>query len=66
VNPIEITEPLYEICRRLDIEPRCVSELRITPTEAVAELYLTNENNAKYVADTGEPARTTLRFKVTT
>jgi hypothetical protein len=64
---IDIHDPLAAICAILDLEPRLVSEMTITPTEAVATVYLTREDGKKYiVVESGEPATETLRFKVRT
>jgi hypothetical protein len=66
-DPIDISEPLTEICERLDLEPRLVSELVVTPHSATATVMLANDDGKKYLDhDTGLVATRTQTFEVTT
>jgi hypothetical protein len=70
-DPINIHDPIWEICRRLGLEPTNVAEITFRPLDVTATVYKTNADGAKYLetdedGSEGDIAKDTLTFDVTT
>lgn len=66
-TPIDIHDPLLDLCHRLGLDFGWVSRLEFTPSEVEATVYLPNENGAKHIdRDTNEAVTEIRTFKVTT
>jgi hypothetical protein len=63
---INIHEPIYELCRRLGLEPTTVSEIIFRPDHVRATVFKVNANGSKYIGTDGAAASTEVRFDVTT
>ena len=65
-KPIDLREPLTQICAALHIEYSDVLKLTIEPNAATALITLTNENDKRYVdTKTGGIACAQLRWNIT-
>lgn len=66
-DPINIHEPVDQICQLLGLDSTYVAELTIRPNSATVHLYRGRDGTckgAKYVDDNGDAAMHTLDFKV--
>lgn len=53
-GPIDIHDPIYELCERLGLQPENVAKITFKPRSVEATVYLLNENGAKYLVDAAE------------
>jgi len=63
---LDISELTDAICEALDLEPRFVADMTITPFTVTATVYAQDENGSKYINPDGEAAVTIVEFKVLT
>lgn len=66
LEPIDIANPLVELCHRLGLKPQNVACLVIFPRKVEATVYLLKDGNEKYLRHDGEPATAVQRFEVST
>jgi hypothetical protein len=67
MNPVDISTETNAICTKLELEPRLVAMMIITPHNLHVETYDTNETGTKYVdPNTGEIVITAWDYEVTT
>lgn len=64
-DPIDIHEPIFDICHRLGLEPSNVAEIIFRPGDAIVTLFEPTANGGKRIVD-GELVKRTELFKVTT
>jgi hypothetical protein len=48
-EPVDIRDETAALCRTVGLDPANVAELRWTPNELVATVYLLNDEGRKYV-----------------
>lgn len=66
-DPIDIHDPLLEICNRLGLTYEHVAEIVLQPLSLTATVFTSNENGRLHVdLDTGEVAQETRMFRITT
>jgi hypothetical protein len=67
---IDVSEPLQELCNRLGLAYHNVKRIEFRPDTIIADVYLLDDNGAKYVRETKlgeyEAAIEVHQFKVTT
>lgn len=61
---VDIHEPIFEICRRLGLEPANVAEIIFHPRDLTATVYETRDG--KKFLENGEAVTTTHDFLVST
>ena len=63
-EPINMREPIWEICRRVGVDPEQVAELNLTPAVLTVTVFKRNDNHRFYVEDDGEIAKEVLTFEI--
>lgn len=63
---INITFAVTQLCMALNLEPKNVAELIVTPTDVFATVLESNENGSPHVDANGDVVKRNEHFKVTT